>query len=170
MRSRLKFICQWLPIYLAILIIPVSQALAAPRRIVRNPGASLTTQHVEYGTASWYGPGLQGRLTASGERFNQYAMMAAHRTLPLGTTVQVTNLHNGRSVLVRIKDRGPYVGARLIDLSRAAAVRLGFIDHGLARVKVQVVSLPQKKSAPPAHQLPTQNTTEAQLQMHDNER
>jgi len=150
-----------LPIFAVTLLLPV-MGLAAPRRLVRNPGASITTKPVEYGTASWYGPGVQGRLMASGERFNEYALSAAHRTLPLGTTVTVTNLLNGRSVTLRIKDRGPFVSNRLIDLSRAAATRLGFIERGLARVRVEVVSLP---SPTPTHAVPPPTTTEAQLRL-----
>lgn len=73
------------------------------------------------GMASWYGPGFHGRRTASGERFNQYAMTAAHKTLPLGSLVLVTNLETNHSVVVRINDRGPYVRGRIIDLSKGAA-------------------------------------------------
>ena len=77
------------------------------------------------GIASWYGAGFQGRRTASGERFNTNAMTAAHRTLPFGTRVRVVNKHNGRSVVVRINDRGPFVRGRVIDLSKSAAHALG---------------------------------------------
>lgn len=91
------------------------------------------------GWASWYGPGFQGNSTASGERFNQYALTAAHRTLPFGTQVRVTNLHNGRTVVVRINDRGPYSYGRVIDLSRKAAQLLGVISSGVAPVRVDVL-------------------------------
>lgn len=95
---------------------------------------------VQYGTASWYGgPHEQGRTTACGQPFNEHALTAAHKTLPLGTRVKVTNLRNGRSVTVRIIDRGPWVAGRMIDLSRAAARRLDFAHKGLAPVKVQVL-------------------------------
>lgn len=99
---------------------------------------------VEYGTASWYGGKSQGHEMACGERFNERALIAAHRTLPLGTKVKVTNLRNGRSVVVKIKDRGPWVGNRLIDLSKAAAGRLGYIHHGLAPVEVRVLTVPKR--------------------------
>jgi len=89
------------------------------------------------GRASWYGPRFAGRRTASGERFDPRKLTAAHKTLPLGTRVRVTNLHNGRSVLVRINDRGPYVGGRVIDLSQAAARQLGMLRRGVASVIVQ---------------------------------
>jgi rare lipoprotein A len=79
---------------------------------------------------------------ACGEPFDENALTAAHRTLPLGSVVTVTNLRNGRSVTVRVKDRGPAISGRLIDLSKAAAVRLGFIHRGLTPVKVQVVRVP----------------------------
>ena len=73
---------------------------------------------VEVGEASWYGPGFHGKTTANGERYNQYAMTAAHKLLPLGTKVRVTHMSNGRSIIVRINDRGPFVGDRIIDLAR----------------------------------------------------
>lgn len=92
---------------------------------------------VEEGIASWYGPGFHGKKTASGEIFNQYAMTAAHKTLPLGTRVRVTHLGNGKSVLVRVNDRGPFASDRIIDLSRAAASRLEITGKGTGRVRVQ---------------------------------
>ncbi len=92
---------------------------------------------VQEGKASWYGPGFHGKKTASGEIFNQYAMTAAHKTLPMGTKVRVTNLENNRSVLVRINDRGPFSSERILDLSRAAASRLEIVGKGTGRVRVQ---------------------------------
>ncbi len=92
------------------------------------------------GTASYYGSRHHGKRTASGEPFNQNAMTAAHRSLPFGTRVKVTNLNNDRSVVVRINDRGPHTRGRLIDLSRAAAEKLGMIRSGTARVRVQSLS------------------------------
>ena len=88
------------------------------------------------GTASWYGPGFDGRLTASGERFNKEKLTAAHRTLPFGTCLRVRNLENGRMVRVTVNDRGPYAGGRIIDLSEAAARRLGMIDDGTTKVEL----------------------------------
>jgi len=84
-----------------------------------------------YGTASWYGPGFHGRKTANGERFNQYALTAAHKTLPFNTHLKVTNRLNGKSVVVRINDRGPYIGDRSLDLSKAAAHCLGSTGRGV---------------------------------------
>jgi len=88
------------------------------------------------GIASWYGPRFHGRRTASGERFDQDKMTAAHRTLRFGTIVVVTKPKNGRSVEVRINDRGPFIRGRIIDLSRAAAAELGIKKAGLARVRI----------------------------------
>ncbi len=96
------------------------------------------------GWASWYGPGFDGNLSASGERFNQNALTAAHRHLPFGTLVMVRNLDNGRSVVVRINDRGPYVGDRLIDLSAGAANVLGMMSSGVARVEIEVIEPKQQ--------------------------
>jgi rare lipoprotein A len=92
------------------------------------------------GWASWYGPGFDGNATASGERFNQYDLTAAHRHLPFGTRVRVTNMDNGRTVVVRINDRGPFVGDRVIDLSKGAAQVLGVIGSGVAPVQVDVLN------------------------------
>lgn len=91
------------------------------------------------GTASFYGHELAGRKTASGERFNPNGLTAAHRSLPFGTRVLVTNLHNGRSVVVRISDRGPFVRSRIIDVSLGAAKALGFVGRGTAKVKMAVI-------------------------------
>ena len=86
------------------------------------------------GTASWYGPGFHGRKSASGETYNQNAMTAAHKTLPFGTKLKVTNQKTGKSVTVKINDRGPYVGSRVIDLSKAAASQLGIVKAGTGKV------------------------------------
>lgn len=95
---------------------------------------------VQMGVASYYGPGFHGRRTANGEKFNMHAMTAAHRTLPFGTKVKVTNTRNGMHAIVRVNDRGPYIGGRVIDLSVAAAKQIGSIQSGIANVKVEVVS------------------------------
>ncbi|NJL40249.1 MAG: septal ring lytic transglycosylase RlpA family protein [Leptolyngbyaceae cyanobacterium SM1_4_3] len=95
------------------------------------------------GMASWYGPGFHGNRSASGEIFNQNALTAAHRNLPFGTQVRVTNLSNGQSVIVRINDRGPYSGGRVIDLSAAAARAVGLIQAGVAPVSLDVLGVAQ---------------------------
>ncbi|HHX35849.1 MAG TPA: septal ring lytic transglycosylase RlpA family protein [Gammaproteobacteria bacterium] len=91
------------------------------------------------GQASWYGAKHHGKKTASGERFNQNALTAAHRTLAFGTRVKVTNTINNKSVKVRINDRGPYSKGRVIDLSRAAAKKINMIDSGVVPVRLQVL-------------------------------
>ncbi|AEH44852.1 rare lipoprotein A [Thermodesulfatator indicus DSM 15286] len=95
--------------------------------------------YVEVGIASWYGPNFHGKTTASGERYNMYAYTAAHKVLPMGTRVLVTNLENGRQVIVRINDRGPFVKGRIIDLSYAAAKALGIHRKGTALVRIQAL-------------------------------
>src|SRR5215470_10635535 len=94
------------------------------------------------GTASWYGDPHHGRETASGEIFDKTRLTAAHRTLPFGTRLAVTNLDNGRTVEVRVNDRGPFLAGRLIDLSESAARSLGGIGVGLMRVRIRVIALP----------------------------
>lgn len=111
---------------------------AAPR----GGQASFTEQ----GLASWYGKVHQGRRTANGERFDMRAMTAAHRTLPFNTVLRVTNLDNGRTVKVRINDRGPYVRWRIIDLSAAAATQLGMHEDGVATVRLEVFPADQPRS------------------------
>ncbi|MEM1080655.1 MAG: septal ring lytic transglycosylase RlpA family protein [Pseudomonadota bacterium] len=96
--------------------------------------------YVERGDASWYGSKFHGRLTSSGEPFDMYAVSAAHKTLPLPTWVEVTNLDNGRSLTLRVNDRGPFKEGRIIDLSYAAAHLLGVIDTGTAPVEVRAIS------------------------------
>jgi rare lipoprotein A len=105
------------------------------------------------GNASWYGPDFHGKLTSNGERYNMYAMTAAHKTLPMNTIVKVTNLTNGLSTVVRINDRGPFVSTRIIDLSKAAARKIDMIGTGTAPVKLEILgfetkgkmSIPSKK-------------------------
>jgi rare lipoprotein A len=91
---------------------------------------------VEEGVASWYGPGFHGKRTANGEIYDMHAMTAAHKLLPLGTIVRVTNKNNGRSLVLRINDRGPFVDNRVIDLSRAAAAKLDVLAKGTAPVRI----------------------------------
>lgn len=108
--------------------------------------------YIERGIASWYGSKFHGRPTSSQEPFDMYKVTAAHRTLPLPTYAQVTNLENGRSIIVRINDRGPFHGNRLIDLSWAAAEKLDVVSQGTALVEVRALDPdhPQVKPAPPA--------------------
>lgn len=94
------------------------------------------------GIASWYGPNFHGKLTANGERYNQNAMTAAHKFLPINTRLRVTNMENGRYIVVRINDRGPYVDNRIIDMTHRGAKLLGFLKKGTARVRLDVVKFP----------------------------
>lgn len=104
------------------------------------PGKTARTKPYQIGTASWYGSYFQGRATASGEPYDMYDLTAAHPTLPLGSWVRVTNLRNGRAVVVRINDRGPIVPGRIIDLSYNTARVLHFESKGLQRVRLDVVN------------------------------
>lgn len=110
-----------------------------------RPAVSAARPQVQVGLASFYGPGFHGNETASGEIFDQREMVAAHRSLPLGSVVRVTNLENGRRVVLRVIDRGPYGRnyrkGTIIDVSKGAAQRLGFIRDGLVRVRVEVMRL-----------------------------
>jgi rare lipoprotein A len=94
---------------------------------------------VQEGVVSWYGAAFHDRLTASGERFDSSAMTMAHPTLPFGTKVRVTNLRNGRSVVVRVNDRGPFVGKRIADLSHAAAAEIGLLRRGVGKARIEVL-------------------------------
>ena len=98
-------------------------------------------QHVETGTASWYGPGFHGKSTANGETYDQSDRTAAHRTLQMPSVLRVTNLDNGQSTIVRVNDRGPYARARVLDVSRAAAEELGMTQAGTARVRIEQLEM-----------------------------
>lgn len=120
-------------IFLMLILIILSGC--RPQKPVFSPG----TVYTETGIASWYGPGFHGQKTSSLEIYNMHDLTAAHRTLPFGTMVLVTNLDNGRNVIVRINDRGPFVKDRIIDLSYAAARMLGMVGSGTARVRIEAV-------------------------------
>src|SRR6187401_1989258 len=109
---------------------------------------------VERGTASWYGPGFHAASTSLGERYDMYAMTAAHKTLPIPAYAEVTNLRNGRKVVVRINDRGPFVGDRIIDLSYTAAAKLDMLLQGTAPVEVRVITARGPGSAAPPANVP----------------
>lgn len=109
------------------------------RQMPTAPKGPLQLASAMSGQASWYGPGFYGNRTANGEVFRPGTMTAAHRTLPFGTRVLVTNLNNGRSAVVRINDRGPFHGGRIIDLAHGAASQLGVTASGVAAVKLEVL-------------------------------
>jgi peptidoglycan lytic transglycosylase len=110
---------------------PVQAAVVKPAKAVKKP--------YQVGPASWYGKFFHGKQTASGETYNMYEMTAAHPDLPLGTRLQVTNLHNDKTVIVRVNDRGPLVPGRIIDLSYGAAKELGFTDKGVQKVRLDII-------------------------------
>lgn len=119
---------------------------STPSRRITPPATRPPTMKVRpgavfVGLASFYGPDFHGKLTANGEVYDMYGLSAAHRTLPLNTIIRVTNLANGKSLIVRINDRGPYIEGRMLDLSYGAALKLGFISKGTTRVKVEVIEV-----------------------------
>jgi rare lipoprotein A len=140
----------------------ISEATPAPnssvqtKSRVRNQTDELRPYQV--GTASWYGENFQGKPTASGEPYDMHDMTAAHLTLPMGSYVRVTNLRNGRSVVVRVNDRGPIVPGRIIDVSYGAAQALQFRQRGLQRVRLDVVGGPQSSMAKAAQSKPAFQT------------
>jgi rare lipoprotein A len=143
----------------------ISEATAAPSSANRNPVVRpqvIKTKPYQVGTASWYGQIFDGKPTASGEPYDMYDMTAAHLKLPMGSYVRVTNLRNGRAVVVRVNDRGPIVPGRIIDLSYGAAQALQFKQRGLQRVRLDLVNPRDLKPAyetvaynhPPVAKLP----------------
>ena len=133
--------------------VAVFVALSA-RSEARPPGAVSTIlsrpapARAEVGVASWYGENFHGNLTANGEVYDMNGLTAAHRELPMGTRVRITNLVNRKSVTVRINDRGPAIPGRMIDVSMAAAKNLGFLKAGLAPVQMEIVSTPGASRLP----------------------
>jgi rare lipoprotein A len=133
------------------LSVPDAQPAAEPRSRYGNPPTyevagqryhvlKTATGYRERGHASWYGSKFHGRRTSSGETYDMFAMTAAHKTLPLPSYVRVTHLGNGRSIVVRVNDRGPFHPDRIIDLSYTAAVKLGFLEQGTALVEVEAIT------------------------------
>lgn len=118
------------------------KSFAHDRYLTNFNSANLSNiSHSDIGKASWYGKRFHGRKTACGERYDMFALTAAHRKLPLGSILRVTNLANNRHVIVRVNDRGPYIGGRIIDLSVAAATELRMVTKGVSKVKIEVLSL-----------------------------
>jgi rare lipoprotein A len=125
--------------------------------LFRAPSPPPVVDGVQVGVASWYGPGFHGNRTANGDIYDQYELTAAHPSLPLGTRAMVTNLENGRSVEVRINDRGPFVGGRAIDLSYGAARAIRMVGPGTARVRIEVLAAARRPRLlpPPPDDVPT---------------
>lgn len=128
---------RWLHVLLIAFTFALVACGGAPKKEAKT--GKRTPSRVQEGKASWYGGNHHGGPTASGERFNKNAMTAAHKTLRMNTRVRVTNKRNGRTVEVRINDRGPYTKGRIIDLSEAAAKKLDMIDAGVVPVRVEVL-------------------------------
>jgi rare lipoprotein A len=120
---------------------PLKDIVNLPRQIQARVEKMPSTRVIRdiFGQASWYGPGFHGRTTANGERYNQHGLTAAHKSLPFGTRIKVTNKNNGRTVVVRVNDRGPYAGGRVIDLSAGAASVLGMMSSGVAPVQLEIL-------------------------------
>ena len=124
----------------------VMTGCGASARVVRTGGGTTVAPGTtQVGAASYYSDSLAGETTANGESYDPSELTAAHRTLPFGTRVSVRRIDNDRSVVVRINDRGPFVGGRIIDLSRAAATALQMLRAGVARVELEVLSVPQPR-------------------------
>jgi rare lipoprotein A len=130
------------------LILLCGPSVAGPPTYNQNLAAVRLRPPAESGVASWYGQAHHGKLTASGNLFDMEELTAAHRHLPMGAKVRVTNLKNHKSVTLLINDRGPGIPGRLIDVSMAAARSLGFVNSGLVHVQVEVLSLPKSAAGP----------------------
>jgi len=119
-----------------------------PVTVKENTVNASAVKFIDRGTlkASWYGPKFHGKFTANGEVYDQMALTAAHKYLSFGTLLKITNPKNGKSVIVRINDRGPYIEGRELDLSKGAAIELGMLEKGVARVKVQEVALSERNN------------------------
>jgi len=148
---KLNIIVRNILMLLVGLMLTSASLLAQDRNILayKDRGIKYYPKYVKKGVtritkASWYGKPFHGRLTANGERYNMYKMTAAHRTYAMNTILKVTNLANKRSVKVRINDRGPFYSSRKIDLSYGAARKLGMIDKGVGKVKIEVISSHEK--------------------------
>jgi rare lipoprotein A len=118
----------------------LAAAVAAAAAAAGPQGCSGPSEYREAGAASWYGKRFQGLPTASGAPFDMYAMTAAHRSLPLGSRIRVTNRSSGKAVLLTVNDRGPFIDGRVLDVSYAAARELGFVQKGLAKVRVETLT------------------------------
>ncbi|MER3422840.1 MAG: hypothetical protein C4293_06015 [Nitrospiraceae bacterium] len=123
--------------------------------------ADLDVGMKERGIASWYGDDFHGWVTASGDIYDMYAMTGAHRTLPLGTVVRVTNVVNGRHVEIRINDRGPYVKGRILDLSYGAAERLNMVEQGISAVHLEVIGHQGMQAVVPEHRVLSHGSSES---------
>lgn len=143
MRTKLFFI--WAAVRWLLLMFLITPALQAP--LVAYPSEPTKPLRAWWGVASWYGPRFHGRLTANGETYDMYARTAAHPTLPFGSLVRLVNPRTGKSLVVRINDRGPFVEGREIDVSYEVACRLGMEERGLARLRIELLEVPERHSS-----------------------
>jgi rare lipoprotein A len=143
---RTKLCLTWAALRWLLMMGLIAPALQAP--LVAHPSKPVKPLRVWKGTASWYGPGFHGKLTANGEVYDMFALTAAHPSLPFGSLVRLVNTHTGKSQLVRINDRGPYIDDREIDVSYGVACRLGMEDRGLALVQLELLEVPPRRSPP----------------------
>ena len=125
-----------------LMCLPAASVPLAAR--ATTPTAGPVVDAIQEGLISWYGGTFHARPTASGEPFDKHALTMAHPTLPFGTQVRVTNLRNGRSVVLRVNDRGPFVGARMADVSHAAAEMLGMLRRGIVRARIEVLDADER--------------------------
>ena len=131
----------------------LTPSLQAP--LVAKASDPVRPLRVWYGDTSWYGPKFQGRTTASGESYDMTAATAAHASLPFGSILRVVNSRSGKSALVRINDRGPFVGGRELDVSYQTAEKLGIINRGVVRLRLELLQVPQREAkCPKPAQLP----------------
>jgi len=137
--ERFKVLLSALLIVVSFLLTACARHVVYERRTVPPEKRELLRGEAQYGVASWYGADFHGKHTSSGEVYDMYQLTCAHQTLPLGTMVMVTNLENGRSLELKVNDRGPFVKERIIDVSYAAAQMLGMWEKGTASVKVEVI-------------------------------
>ena len=135
---------------LAALVALSARSEARPPELQMLKASSASTVASQFGLASWYGPECQGNPTASGALFNENALTCAHRELPLGTKIKVTNLANHRTLVLKVNDRGPVSRSRVLDVSMGAAKRLGFLQAGLTPVRIQILSFPHTSQNNPA--------------------
>lgn len=141
MRTKIFFI--WAAVRWGLLMFLVAPGLEAP--LVAHPNEPIKPLRVWMALASWYGPGFEGRLTANGEIYDTQASTAAHPSLPFGSILRVVNPKNGRSHVVRINDRGPFVEGRELDVSHSVAKRLGMEDRGLAWLRIELLEVPRRR-------------------------
>jgi rare lipoprotein A len=134
----------WAGFRALLLILVITPALIAPPD-VRPGDPELPAMHSWEAVTSWYGPRFHGRLTANGEIYDMYAPTAAHVTLPLGSLIRVTNPRTGKSKVVRVNDRGPYIEGRELDLSYQTARELGLVKKGVARVRIELLHVPKRQ-------------------------